>query len=539
MNYLAIILAATFLSVAINSVFKRINIPTVIGYIITGIGVSTFFHLHHDFTDQLNEIAEFGIVFLMFTIGLEFSFKHLVKMRKEVLLFGILQMGFSAMIFGFMARMYGMNVESAIITGLGLGLSSTAIVLKMLNETAQTQVPFGRKSVGILIFQDLAVIPILLMITIFSSEHGDMGSMLMETLIDAVSVGLIIYIVGKYMLEWVLQWIARANSTEIFLSTVLLIVVGAAELAHLFGFTYSLGAFLAGMMLAETHYKYKIEADLVPFRDLLLGLFFVTVGMQIDLSVVSQYIVWILLVAFGVMITKFIVIFLFLRFFTRPRVALKTALALSQVGEFSLAVFALAQANRLLDAQTTQILLSATIVSMILSVFILGRLRDIADKIVPNPTPGVGGKEATGLENHIIVCGYGPLGREVTMELMRQDADYVVLEHDIHRVEEGRKAGVPIHFANAAKEEVLRHFNAERASAVIVAVDNAKHLRLICEMLAYTAPGANVVAKAKSRTEAEMVVGLHVDHVVIESEEMARMLVGEAMQCRIPGPAAG
>ncbi len=533
MNYLSIVLLATFLSVVLNSILKRFDIPTVIGYIITGVAVTATFDLQ-DFTEQLGHIAEFGIVFLMFTIGLEFSYRHLAKMKREVFLFGTLQLSISALIFGFFVHTVGgISFEGSIVIGLALGLSSTAIVLKMLTESNQMHAPFGRKAVGILIFQDMAVIPILLMITIFTVRHQSLGALLWQTAIDAVAVAIVIYLVGKYLLEWGLRQIVRTNSTEIFLSSILLIVVGSAAIAHFFGFSYSLGAFLAGMMLAETHYKYRIEAELVPFRDLLLGLFFVTVGMQIDLAIVWQNIGWIVLVAVLVMVVKFLVIFGFLRFFTRPRVALKTALALAQVGEFALAVFALAQANHLLDMRTTQILLAAIILSMIASVFVLSHLQSIADLLFPEPEPPSAVPTSTGFSNHVIVCGYGPLGRKVCQELKKQQANYVVLEHDVHRMEEGRAAGEPIFFANAANETVLRNFEADRASAVIVAVDHAKHLRLICEALDAVAPEANVVAKAKTRSEAELVIGLHVDHVVIESEEMARLLVAEAMRCRL------
>ncbi len=534
MHYLTIILTATFLSVLFNVPLKRIGVPTVIGYILTGIAVTAIFDLHHDFTRQLHQIAEFGIVFLMFTIGLEFSYRQLARMKREVFLFGFLQLGLTGSIFGALLHYVGhLGFQGSIIGGLALGLSSTAIVLKMLAESGQTHAPFGRKAVGILIFQDLAVIPILLMITIFSSRSNNLEAMLWQTALDAAIVAVIIFVVGKYLLEWVLRQIARTRSNEIFLSTILLIVVGAAQLAHAFGFSHSLGAFLAGMMLAETHYRYKIEAELAPFRDLLLGLFFVTVGMQINLPVVFANIGWVLLTTAAVMAIKFAVIFLFLRFFTRPRVALKAALALSQVGEFALAIFALAQVHGLLDPDITQILLSSVILSMVISVFLLGRVREIADWILPEPEPDLKSFESAGFANHVLVCGYGPLGRKVTERLRKRGVNYVVLEHDIQRAEEGQKAGEPVFFANAANEEVLRHFGVEKSVAVIVAVDNPRHLRLICEALDAVAPAANVVAKAKTRSEAELVMGLHVDHVVIESEEMAGLLVAEAMRCRL------
>ncbi|SFO98618.1 cation:proton antiporter [Hydrogenimonas thermophila] len=533
MAYLPIILAGIFLSVAINSLLKRIGIPTVIGYIATGIAISAVFGLHHDHNNELSEIAEFGIVFLMFTIGLEFSFRQLVAMRKEVMVFGSLQLGLSALVFGSVAYFFGMEQEGAIITGLALGLSSTAIVLKTLNENDDIQTPYGRKSVGILIFQDLAVIPILLMITIFSSNNNDIFMMLQKIAIDAVIVGIIIYLVGKYIIDWLLQWVTRTDSSEIFLGTVLFLVIGSAELAHLFGFTYSLGAFLAGMMIAETHYKYQIEAELAPFRDLLLGLFFATVGMQINLNIVADNIGLILLVTLVVMAAKFGIILLFMQFFTRPRVALKTALALSQVGEFALAVFSLAQSNLLIDNEQSQILLSAVVISMIFSVFILARVRDIADLFTPEPEPEVSKLESTGFKDHIIVCGFGPLGRKVAAELKCQGVSYVILEHNIHRMESGRKMGEPIFFANAANKDVLKQFDVSKASAVIVAVDHIRHLRLICEALVQVAPNANIVVKLRSEDEREMIGDLKIDHILIQSREMARLLVIEAMRCQL------
>jgi len=531
-TYLPIILAGIFFSIAINSLLKRIGIPTVIGYIATGIVISAVFGLHHDHNNELSEIAEFGIVFLMFTIGLEFSFRQLVAMKKEVMFFGSLQLGLTALVFGTVAYFYGIEQEGAIIIGFALGLSSTAIVLKTLNESDDIQTPYGRKSVGILIFQDLAVIPILLMITIFASENNNIFMMLKKIAIDAVIVGIIIYLVGKYLIDWLLEWVARSDSSEIFLGTVLFLVVGSAELAHLFGFTYSLGAFLAGMMIAETHYKYQIEAELVPFRDLLLGLFFVTVGMQINLQIVVDNIGFILLVTLIVMVAKFGIIFLFMYFFTRSRVALKTALALSQVGEFALAVFSLAQSKLLINNEQSQILLSAVIISMIFSVFILARIRDIADLLIPEPEPTVAKLESTGFKDHIIVCGFGPLGRKVAAELKRQGVTYVILEHNINRMENGRKMGEPIFFANAANKDVLKQFDVSKASAVIVAVDHIKHLRLICEALIQVAPNANIIVKVRSEEEMKMIGDLKVDHVLIQSREMARMLVSEAMRCR-------
>ncbi len=531
MTVLPIVLAAVFLSIIVNASLKRAGIPTVIGYILTGIAITAAFHLEHH--EALSHVAEFGIVFLMFTIGLEFSFKALAALRKEVLLFGSLQMAISTALFTAGAMALGIGIKGALIIGLALALSSTAIVLKMLNESGQIQAPFGRKSLGILIFQDLAVIPILMMISIFASGQSDIGALLGKIALDALLVGIIIYLIGKYLLDRLLGWVTRTESSEIFLTTVLFLVIGSAELAHLFGFTYSLGAFLAGMMLAETHYKYQIEAELIPFRDLLMGLFFVTVGMQIDLHAVAENFGWILLVALAVMVVKFGVLWLFLRFFTRTRVAVKTALTLSQVGEFALAIFSLALAQGLLEAKVAQILFGATVLSMVASVFVLTNVRAIADWLTPEPAPEEepAPLQSSGFSDHFIVCGYGPLGQKVAEKLKRRNVRYLVLEHDIHRFELGRKRGEPIFFANAAKEEILEAFDIERACAVVVATGNLIHTRLIAEAVKKLAPQSNLVVKVLDEDAAKLLADLKIRHLVIQSDVMAERMVEEAMRC--------
>ncbi len=531
MDYIAVTLVAVLLSVVINTLLKHFKIPTIIGYIVTGIAVSSLFDLHRAYS-SLTHVAEFGIVFLMFTIGLEFSVKQLVAMRKEVLLFGSLQLFITAILLGLLALAAGAELKSAMIIGFALALSSTAIVLKFLNEKGHTHTPYGKKSIGILLFQDLAVIPILLMISVFASENSDLISMLESITIDAILAISILYIIGKFMLEPLLERVTRTDSSEIFLATVLFITIGAAELAHRFGFTYSLGAFIAGIMLAETTYKYQVESALIPFRDLLMGLFFVTVGMQIQPQAVLTYFHFILLASLVIMAVKFSVILIFLKPFTRLRTAIKTALALGQVGEFALAVFTLALGHDLLSAQMAQVLLSATVLSMIVSVFILPNIGTITDRFFPEPE-SLPHFETNGPSNHIVVCGYGPMGRNVITRLHAMHMNYVILEHDISAVRVGEKRGEPIYFANAANPDILRSFNVDKAAAVIVAVGNPNHLRLICETLNRIAAAPNIIIKASNRAEEQMLSDLNIGHVIVQSEQMASLLVEEAIQCKI------
>jgi len=531
-DLIAAILTVLFISIVLNTLLKRLGVPTVIGYIFTGVMVSLLFGLHHNQDDSLNHIAEFGIVFLMFTIGLEFSFKNLLAMRKQVLTYGSLQLLLTASLIGMGAFVLGVDLKGAIIIGLSLALSSTAIVLKTLNEKQQIHTPYGKSSVGILLFQDMAVIPILLMITIFASKEADLSQMLMMTVVDALIVGVIIYVIGKYLLTPLLEWITQTDSSEIFLATVLFLVIGSAQLAHVFGFSYSLGAFLAGMILAETRFKYQIESKLISFRDLLMGLFFITVGMQINLPIIVAYMGTIISLSMLIMIVKFIVILSMLYFLMRLRTGIKTALALSQIGEFSLAIISLSLSDKLLSVEEAQILFGATVLSMIVSVLILANIRRIADWLYPEPEVIPLVKTAQ-LSHHVIVCGYGPMGRNVIHLLKQRGVPYVILEHDIQAVNLGESRGEPIYFANAANPDILQHFNVKEASAVIVAIGNDRHLRLICEAFNRVSDQVNLVIKASNCVELKMLEDLEVDHIVLQSEEMAKLLVDESMRCSL------
>ena len=286
---LDIIVMTIFIATLTNLILTRFHIPTIIGYIATGIIITYLLQLSQaSHSEQLHTLAEFGIVFLMFTIGLEFSIHHLVKMRKEVFLYGSLQVGLSMLSFFLIAfYLFHLNVQASIVIAAALALSSTAIVLKILNSSRDISKAYGTRSLGILIFQDIMVIPILLMITILSSNNISMDELLLKTVFDAFLLFIALWAFGKFILEPFFNEVVKSNSDEIFIGSVLFVVMGASALADTLGFSYSLGAFIAGMIIAETRYKHQVEADLIPFRDLLLGIFFITVGMQIDFSVIA------------------------------------------------------------------------------------------------------------------------------------------------------------------------------------------------------------------------------------------------------------
>ena len=526
-NFLLILLTATMIATFLNLIFKRFHIPTIIGYIFTGTLISYIFSLHTNV--ELSHVAEFGIVFLMFTIGLEFSINHLMSMKKEVFFNGTIQVMLTGGIFSLIAEyMFDIEQKSAIIIGFAFALSSTAIVLKILNDSGDIHSIYGRKVLGILLFQDIAVIPLLLMINIFTATGSSVSSLLGETIFSAVIVLSLLFLVGKYLLNPFFARVVSSDSEEIFIASILMIVIGSSYLAHSFGFTYSLGAFVAGMMISETKYKHQVEADLIPFRDILLGLFFVTIGMQIDISIIQEYFVEIISLLVVVMIIKSIVIYILLSSYVNKRVSLKAALSISQVGEFSLAVFALASSSSLIDPVTNQILIVMVALSMIITPFILKNIKYIADLLVKeSQTEHI--ICSSGWKDHIIVCGYGKLGQEIVYRLKKMDVKYLVIEHDINYVKLGQSRNEPVFFGNAAMKSILVQSGVQDSKAVIIAINNEKKLRRICELLNSFKKPINTVVKVADYDEKKLLSDLHVNHIVNQGREVAKSLIKEAL----------
>jgi CPA2 family monovalent cation:H+ antiporter-2 len=535
-SILLIFIATIAISTVINVFLKKFDIPTVIGYILTGLVTMQIFSFGEHSQETLAHLAEFGIVFLMFTIGLEFSIGHMKAMKKEVFVYGALQVIVSGVIFTVLANsFFGMEIKSAIVIGFALSLSSTAIVIKVLTEKDETHSGYGRIAVGVLIFQDLAVIPMLLMISIFTSHDSSISELLLHTLFHAVLVFFILFVAGKYFIERFFDWVTSSDSEEIFLVSVMLIVIGASVIADSFGFSYTLGAFLAGMTIAETKYRYRIEADLVPFRDILLGVFFVTIGMQIDLNIVVEYGFVILGLLLLIMLIKALVIFVVIQFFTIKRTAIKSSLTLMQVGEFALAIFALAYSNKLISSDINQVMIMTVVLSMVLTPFILNNLKYLANILFKEPTTlRERAIQSTGYKNHVIICGYGPLGKLLANKLKEKNILYLILEHDVKVVDKGIASGEEsIFFANAAQKGVLEHFCIKDSSAIIVAIENEHQLRLICENLDSFDGYINSVVKVKNSSEEEIIRNLNVKHIINSRDTISDVLVEQALVCQL------
>ncbi|TLP41100.1 cation:proton antiporter [Arcobacter arenosus] len=535
---LGIIVSTLLIAIVVNIILKKFHLPTIIGYIVTGTIIAYVFNLHEAVNNYtLKEIAEFGVVFLMFTIGLEFSIEHLKRMRKEVFFTGSLQI-FVTTAFVVIICQYvlGFDFQTSLIIGAALSLSSTAIVLKTYNETNDIKKRHGQRVLGILIMQDIAVIPILLLISFFTAGDDQSAlKIIFDTTIAALVLLALLYLVGKYLLEPFFEHVTKAESDELFVASVLLIAIGSSYMAHYFGFTHSLGAFVAGMMISETKFKHQVEADLTPFRNLLLGVFFITVGMQINFSVIAENIFTILILLPILLILKYVIIYTIVRIDDTRRVAFKTAVSLVQIGEFSLAILELARSNSLINPTYSQILIVTIVISMILTPIVLKNLSSLAANLVPEDPMQIQNtynidKDTKG---HIVVIGFGHLGQEIAHNLREDGHEYIIIEHNLKYFEMGYKDDEPILFGNAAHKHILESVNIKNACAVIVAIDNAEKVHLICEVIDDLTKNTKTIVKVTRFSEKEDLKNLHLEHIIVEDDVVARALVNETKECRL------
>lgn len=526
---LGVIVATLFISLIANIFLKKFALPTIIGYIFTGTTISYLFDLHSVVNNQqLKDVAEFGIVFLMFTIGLEFSVKHLKEMKYEVFVVGSLQILITTfVIFIISFFLFGLDKYSALVISMAVAMSSTAIILKTFNETGEINKQYGKNALGILIMQDIAVIPVLIIIGVISSKASNLESVA-SGIIFGVAIFLVsLYIIGKYLLEPFFTQIVKTHSDELFIGSILFLAIGASYGAHALGFSYSLGAFIAGMLIAETKYKHQAEADLIPFRDLLLGVFFVTVGMQIKFNIIFEYAHLIIFLLLSIMLIKFIIIFLIAKMSkdNNRRTTLKTAFSLIQIGEFALAILELARAYSLVQPPYGQVMIITIVISMILTPFILKNLSAIADFFIKEE--GLESQEklySPSISEHVVILGYGEFGQSIAEKLKSYEEFYIIIENNIDRYQLATLNKEPVIYGNAANREILKKANIDKAKKIIVAIDNTKKLHLVCQILQKIVHYDKVIVKVHSIKEKNSLVELGLKHIIVENEETTRAI---------------
>lgn len=535
-NTLLYIILALGISIVLNIFLKKIGISQIIGYILTGTVIVYAFDLRSaSHSHELELAGEFGIVFLMFTIGLEISLAKMNSLRKEIFGNGLLQVGLTSAIFYPIGHyVFKLDSTSSLMIALAFSLSSTAVVLSYLKSSKEIHRPYGQKATGILIFQDIAVIPILILIGFLTTEGDeDITTILLHTFSSALIVVGLLFIVGKRLVSWLLHFSASSELDELFMGSVLFIVIGASLFAAYMGFTYSLGAFVVGMIIAETKYHHRVEADIAPFKDLLLGTFFITVGMKIDLGFFFDHIMTIVLIFLLVFVLKSIITFLVLKLSSTTSKSLKAALSLSQVGEFSFVIFALATSGGLLDEQLSMFLVLIVIFSMMVTPFFISKISPFVNVFVREKVIQTDFSTIAGKQNHVIVCGYGVVGKFVAQELEKIGADFIVIDNSNKNVIKALKHGREAYLGDASKTTILDAINIEKAAAIIITLDNADKKYTICEAVLTHSKDANVIVKVSSLEEHAKLAMLPITSVVDGKVEVAKVLVQKTMNCKL------
>ena len=472
------------LSVVTIALFKRFNLPESLGYICVGIilGPTTSGFISDDFDISL--LAEIGVVFLLFTLGLEFSLNSIKTMKKEVFGLGGLQVLLStAGIFALLLAISYTIVESLIISA-ALALSSTAIVSKELTQRNEIRSRQGQLAIGVLLFQDIAAVLFLILIpTIADGQGKSIISSLTLTLVKGLCFVMTMLAAGKWLLPKIFHEVARARSEELFVLTALMTALMAAWIAHSLGLSMALGGFVAGMMLGESTYKHQVEADIRPFRDILLGLFFVSVGLMLDVNILKQYWPMILLATVGLVLFKFIVVLVIATTSGEDKsISFKTALSLCQGGEFCFALIALASHYGQTGGELASMVLAVTILSMVIAPLLIRNGHTLTAWAVPKPASQTKNKnrdeeirkQTAHIQHHTLICGYGRVGQTISRFLAQEGKTFVALDEDPLHVQEAGQAGDPVFYGDCRRIELLEAVGLERASQVVICIDQTK-----------------------------------------------------------------
>ena len=530
------IVMALGVSTILNLFLKRLGVSQIIGYIITGTILVYVFDLKdlHG-SDTLEHIGEFGIVFLMFTIGLEISLAKMNTMKKDIFLNGFMQVSFTTIaVYSISHYIFNLETISALVLSLAFALSSTAVVLSYLKSSKEIYTPYGQSSTGILVFQDIAVIPILILLGFLTTnaDHS-ISEILIDTATSAIMVIGLLFIVGKKVMTWMLHFSASSEVDELFMGSVLFIVVAASLFASMMGFTYSLGAFVAGMIIAETKYHHKVESDIGPFKDILLGTFFIIVGMKIDIIYFMDNISLIIGIFLFVFILKTLIMYILLRLTSSHSVSLKTALALSQVGEFSFVIFAVASSGGLLEKELESLFILVVIFSMMVTPFFISKINKLVDHFTNEEYLALDINEFKSRENHVVVCGYSIVGKYVSKHLDELDAPYVIIDNSPKHVSEALEEGKEAYLGDMSKQSLLEAIHIQNSAAVIVTLDNMDKKRAICEAVSKYTKDINLIVKVSSLEDKENLKDLAITSLIDSKIEVSRVLVERMVTCQL------
>jgi len=518
-------------AIVLVPLFQALRIPAVLAYLVAGVALGPYSPGPVVDPKLPGVFAEFGVVFLLFAVGLELPLSRLQSMRRFIFGLGLLQVVATATAIGGTAYALGVDSRAALVIGGALAFSSTATVLKVLVERGETVARFGRVSVAVLIFQDLAVVPLLTLLPLLAGDAANLPMALALATAKGVLAIVGIMLLGRYVVRPVYRFVASANSPEVFTATNLFLVLAVGLLTALAGMSMALGAFLAGLLLADTAYRHQVEADIEPFRGLLLGLFFMTVGMSLDLPFMVRKIDEILALTVALLAGKSLLLFALCRLSGLGTAnALRVGLLLSQGGEFAFVVVSRAVGLHIIDGDGGQMVTTVVALSMALTPLIGTLAQRLAEAWERRWGREAFRVETSDVKGHVLIAGYGRVGRTVARILSRHGIPYVALDLDAQRVAAMRDGGRPIYYGDATHAGVLRAAGVERACAAVVTVNRPALAEKAVEAIRRHAPNLPIITRAHDLVQTGRLQHAGASAVVPETIEASLQMAGLALR---------
>jgi monovalent cation:proton antiporter-2 (CPA2) family protein len=529
-SYLVDILALLLATVIVVPFFHAIRLGALLGYLAAGVVLGPWGLGVITEVDKIRHLGEFGVIFLLFVLGMELKPDKLWHMRKMVLGLGAGQLILTAGILYGAARWLGVSDKSAIIIGFGLALSSTAFCLKLLAERGGISTMMGRMSFSIVLFQDLAVVPLLALVSYLADDGSTTISEFSLLYGVAVIIGLLL--MGRFLLNPILGRIVASQDPEVFIAVAVLLVLGVAWLMESVGLSMALGAFLAGLMLAESQYRHQIEADILPFRGILLGLFFMTVGMGVDFGLLWQHLDAIVGLTIFLMVIKGSVVYALARAGgARHDVAVQSGALLSQSGEFGFVLFGVAGTLGLLELQLSQILTLIIALTMVLTPFVVKGANILLLKYYVTKTSDDGEypEFMDDSQAYVILAGFGRVGARIGALLGEAGVSYIALDMKQDRVKVARAQGFPVFFGDASQVKVLQAAGAERAKMLVIALEEPEKVDRLVFLTRQAYPNMIIHARARDRQHCADLISQGATTTVSETLEISLRLTEEAL----------
>ena len=535
-NSLQLLLILLAVAVGVVVLCRILRLPAMLGYLLVGILIGPHALGWIPDAPETRHLAEFGVVFLMFSIGLEFSLARLRSMQRLVFGLGTAQVVATILLVMLTSLFFGLDWRAGLALGGVLAMSSTAIVSKMLVERAELNLPHGQKIMGVLLFQDLAVVPLIIIIPALASSGQTIYVTLAIALLKAALVLAALLIFGQRLLRPWFHLVAMQKSSELFMLNVLLFTLGLAYITELAGLSLALGAFVAGILISETEYRYQVEEDIRPFRDVLLGLFFVTIGMLLDLGSVIAGFGWVLLILLILLPFKAVVVALLARWFAGDwSTAIRSGLGLAQAGEFGFVLLTLAGGVNLLPAEVMQNVLAAMLISMLAAPFLIQHAEAIVRRLSPSAWMDRAVQihriavQSMSADAHIIICGYGRSGQALSRFMAQEGIRFIALDLDPRRVHEASAAGESVVYGDAAKREVLLAAGLMRAKTLVITYDDKHSALKILHHVNQMRPDLPVVVRTADDTYIEELKKAGAAEVVAEVTEGSVMLASQVL----------